>query len=218
MKLKVLVIVATYNERDSLPRLVECLEAIIPDSSILIIDDDSPDGTGNWAQTHAKTRSEFDVVIRKGERGLGSATVTGIRWGLEREFEFLVTLDADLSHPPERIPEMLELLQANPQVGVVIGSRYVPGGRIEGWPLKRKIVSRLTNWLGKYWLGLKVNDSTGAFRVYRSSELRKLNLDTIKAQGYGYLEELLFRLQRLSIGTSRISIDSRCSRNNSSSK
>ncbi len=193
---RLLIIIATFNEKENLPLLVTQLRELIPGVAILIVDDSSPDGTGKWAIGQAASCDDFFAIVRKDERGLGSATLAGFRWGLEHDFDYLATLDADFSHDPLSLVKLVETLKTDDQVGVVVGSRYVKGGQIQGWPIYRRVASRLVNWLSQFWLGLKTRDNSGAFRVYRASSLAQIELNSIQSQGYGYLEEILFRLQQ----------------------
>ncbi len=196
-----LIVVATYNERDNVSRLLERMFRVLPDAEVLVIDDNSPDGTGLWCQEVARTDSRVQCVIRKNVRGLGSATILGLKTGIEHGHELICTMDADLSHDPECLPKMIEAIdsESNDPRGAVIGSRYITGGKIVGWPLSRKIASRCTNALARIWLGLKTRDNTSAFRVYRAASLRRLDLNSIKSSGYGYLEEMVYKLQKLNI-------------------
>jgi len=193
---RLLIIIATFNEKENLPLLVTQLRELIPGAAILIVDDSSPDGTGKWAIEQAASHDDFFAIVRKDERGLGSATLAGFRWGLEYDFDYLATLDADFSHEPLSLVKLVETVKTDDQVGVVVGSRYVKGGQIQGWPIYRRVASRLVNWLSQFWLGLKTRDNSGAFRVYRASSLAQIELNSIQSQGYGYLEEILFRLQQ----------------------
>ncbi|MEZ6093124.1 MAG: glycosyltransferase [Pirellulaceae bacterium] len=194
---KCLLILATLNEFENLPALVEEIGKRLPSLSLLVVDDNSLDGTRPWLEARASNESKFQFIVREDERGLGSATLTGLKYGLNNGYELIATMDADLSHAPEDLARMFETIQRRSDVGVVIGSRYVSGGKIEGWSLFRKLNSRIVNGLTRYGVGLRVHDSTGALRIYRSSLLQKVDLDSVRNSGYGYLEELLFRRKRL---------------------
>ena len=192
---RVLVVVATYNEIENLPRLVERILAAVPSCQILVVDDGSPDGTGRWADAQAAQESRLRVVHRAGKLGLGSATILGMRYGIDHGFEVVVTMDADFSHPPERIPDLLATLESEGGCEVAIGSRYAAGGEIVGWPLHRRWMSRAVNTYARLTLGLPVRDCSGAFRAYRVSALAQLPPEAVRATGYAYLEEILFRLR-----------------------
>ena len=189
-----LIVVATYNEVENLPRLVEEIFEHAPDADLLVIDDASPDGTGQWCDERAKTEKRFTCLHRSGKLGLGTATIAGMRQAIERGYDAVVTMDADFSHSPVVIPKLRAGL-ADPDIDVVIGSRYVAGGAVEGWPLFRRIMSRGVNWYARLMLGLPVKDCSGAFRCYRAAALKKMDLAAIRSRGYAYLEEILWRLQ-----------------------
>ena len=192
-----LVVVATYNEIENLPRLVDEIFAYCPDVNVLVIDDNSPDGTGEWCDRRGAEDARVACLHRAGKLGLGSATVAGFRYALEREYEFVLTMDADFSHHPRYLPDLRGPVEtADSQVDVMVGSRYVPGGGIQGWPLHRLIMSRGINSYSRLLLGLKVNDCSGAFRCYRTSILRRIDLDEIRSRGYSYVEEILWLLDR----------------------
>ncbi len=193
-----LVVVATYNERGNLPGLLDRIWQAVPEAKVLVIDDNSPDGTGQWCEELAEREPRLAVKIRKGERGLGSATLLGLSEAVFSRLELVATLDADGSHDPAVLPTLVQCLEAgHQQVGVAIGSRYVPGGAIVGWPWHRRWISRLVNLWVRLLLGLKTRDNSGAFRVYRASWLERVQLERIRSNGYAYLEELLYRLHQV---------------------
>lgn len=202
-----LVVVATYNERENLPRLLERIWEGLPQASVLVVDDDSPDGTGRWCEQQAIQEPRLTVRIRRGERGLGSATLLGLKEAVEAGFEYVATLDADGSHDPSVLPAMVQRIEAGDQgLGVVIGSRYVSGGAIEGWPWYRLWISRLLNLWVRLILGLRTRDNSGAFRVYRTAALERVKLERVRSSGYAYLEELLYRLRQAGYGAEEIPI------------
>ena len=199
-----LIIIATYNEMENLPRLVENLRSNHPELDILVIDDRSPDGTGTWVRQSIQdcdSNSRFIYLIeRAGKLGLGSATIEGFNWALQRDYELVITMDADFSHHPDELYRLLEPFSPRPTEGenqspdLVIGSRYVDGGGIEGWPLYRKWTSRITNGFARTWLRLRSRDNTGAFRVYSAKILKRIPLSRLDS-GYAYLSELVWRIQ-----------------------
>lgn len=193
-----MIVVATYNEIDNLPRLVLQLTELLPKADILVIDDASPDGTGNWCESSLGKYPQMSVIHREHKLGLGTAAIVGFQYALERDYSCIATMDADLSHAPDSLLEMLEKLQspANEAVGVFIGSRYVAGGGTEGWPLIRRFASRCVNLFARLMLRLSTKDNSGAFRIYRRSALNRLNLSDLKSSDYAYLEEILWRLSR----------------------
>lgn len=189
--MRTLVAIATFNERENLPTLVDAVQAAAPEADVLVVDDNSPDGTGRWADDRAAEDPRLSVIHREGKLGLGSATITAFRWGLENGYDRIATMDADWSHPPEELPALLALSEA---ADVAIGSRYALGGKIEGWPLSRRVISRVMNRLARLLLRVPVKDSSGAFRVYQANALRRIDLDRISSSGYAYLEEIVWRL------------------------
>ena len=194
---RTLVAVATYNEIENLPRLVDEIFDNVPDVDILVIDDNSPDGTGRWCDKRAAGDSRLRCIHRERKLGLGSATIAGFRFALEEQYDLVLTMDADFSHHPRHLPEILRPFQEeNNKIDVNIGSRYVAGGGIEGWPLYRRLMSWSLNHYARILLSLRVRDLSGAFRCYRTDVLRKLDFEKIRSQGYSYLEEILWLLKR----------------------
>ena len=187
---RILIALATYNERDNLAPLVEAIRTTAPQADILILDDNSPDGTGAAADALAAQEPRIHVIHRPGKLGLGTAVLTIMRHAMERNYDWLLTMDADFSHHPRYLPE---LLQRKDQVDVMIGSRYVAGGGVENWPLSRRLMSRATGGLVRLLLGLPLRDTSGNYRCYRVSLLRRANLDHFVSQGYSFLQEVLHR-------------------------
>jgi len=194
-----LITLATYNERENLPRLVTDILAVAPDVDILVIDDNSPDGTGTWCDEAAAKEPRLRCLHRTGKLGLGTATIAGMRYALEHGYEFVLNMDADFSHQPQYIPALRAGMQprdGQPEVDVMIGSRYVPGGGVEGWPLRRHMMSRTVNFYARKMLGLNSRDCSGSFRCYRTAVLARLNFDAIISRGYSFQEEVLWHLSR----------------------
>ena len=189
-----LISLVTYNERENLPIMLEEIFQVAPDVDVLVVDDNSPDGTGDWAAEYQERDSRLKLIRRSGKLGLGTATLAAMRYAIENGYDYLLNLDADLSHPPRYIPA----LRAKAEEGfdVVIGSRYVAGGGIEGWPFYRRVMSRCINFYAQLLLGLKTKDNSGSFRCYRTKTLKKLDMEAIISHGYSFLEEVLFRLRR----------------------
>ena len=198
---KTLVVIATYNEIENLPTLVDQVQHHLPRADLLVIDDNSPDGTGRWCDERAQSDNRFHVIHRSGKLGLGSATICGFQYGLEKSYDLIATMDADFSHAPASLAEMLRTIEQseNSDCGLVIGSRYVKGGGIVGWPLFRHLSSRAVNLAARLLLRVPTYDNSGAFRIYRSSALKAVNIDKIQADGYAYLEELIWRIHRANI-------------------
>lgn len=186
----VLVIIPTYNERESLPTIVVRVRASTPAAHILVVDDNSPDGTGDLADALAASDDHVQVLHRTAKNGLGAAYLAGFRWGMSRGFDVLVEMDADGSHRPEHLPAMLDALQG---ADAVIGSRWVPGGGVVNWPRHRQWLSQGGNRYTQVMLGLGVSDATAGYRVYRRTALERMDLSTVSSQGYCFQVDLTRR-------------------------
>jgi dolichol-phosphate mannosyltransferase len=187
-----LVVIPTYNERDSLPRIVPMVLEQDPSLHVLVVDDASPDGTGEVAEELARAHpGRVHVLHRDAKEGLGRAYVAGFEWGLARPYARLCEMDADLSHPPERLPDFLEALE---EVDVVVGSRYV-GGRanVVNWPITRLFISVFGSWYARTITGLPLSDATGGFNMFRREVLETIQLDRIQSNGYSFQIELKYR-------------------------
>ncbi|MEM7315198.1 MAG: polyprenol monophosphomannose synthase, partial [Planctomycetota bacterium] len=190
-----LVCVATYNELENLPSLVEKIFAAMPDCELLVVDDNSPDGTGKWCDEYAKGDSRLRCLHRPGKLGLGTAAIAGVTYAIEHGYDLLVNLDADHSHDPAVIPTLVSMVREG-QCDVAVASRYIKGGRIEGWPLTRRLISKIVNGVARYGLGIPVRDTSGSFRCYRVELLKQIDWDKFQSSGYSFYEEVLFRLRR----------------------
>jgi len=190
----VLVVIPTYNERDNIGTIVKRLHAALPGVHALVVDDGSPDGTGQAADEMAAADERVHVLHRTEKAGLGAAYVAGFGWGLERGYEFLVEMDADGSHAPEDLPRMLD---AAANADLVIGSRYVTGGSVVNWPKSREVFSRGANLYSRIALGAPIKDITAGFRVYRAEVLRKLKLHNVASSGYCFQIDLSWRTHEL---------------------
>ncbi len=193
---RVLVVAATYNERETIAALIAGVLSAADDLQLLIVDDDSPDGTGTFALAAAESEHRLHVLVRRGRRGLGGAILEGFRLGSQRGFEIGLNMDGDLSHDPADIPRLLAAM--NPLGGraadVAVGSRRVPGGRTVGWPLSRHVVSRLVCWFTRWVVGVPVRDASSGFRAVRLALLDRLPGEF--ASGYAFFEELLWAVHR----------------------
>ena len=186
------VIVPTYNERENLPQLVEQLMMLGEAVRVVVVDDNSPDGTGGIADTlAARYPGRVDVLHRTGKQGLGTAYVAGFHQVLAGSAGLIATMDADLSHPVDRLPAMVA---AAVDADLVLGSRYVAGGATVGWSLPRRVLSRFGGRYARTVLGLPLNDLTGGFKVYRRAALSRLDLDHLRADGYGFQIETTWRV------------------------
>lgn len=187
---RLLVSLATYNERGNLQPLIEEIHKYVPDADILVLDDNSPDGTGQLANELAAKDPRIKVIHRPGKLGLGTAMLRIIEYAIEHDYELLQNLDADFSHPPRFLPAILAGMATN---DVMIGSRYVPGGGTENWPKIRLFLSRSVNTLVRFLFRMPVLDASGAFRCYRVSILKKAQLERTISRGYSFQQEVLFR-------------------------
>lgn len=189
-----LVIVPTYNEIDSLPRKVPLILDQDPRVEVLVVDDASPDGTGALADDLARQNPRVHVLHRAGKEGLGPAYLAGFRWGLERSYDVLFEMDADISHPPEALPRMIDLSGA---FDVVVGSRYVDGRvTVSNWPMSRLLVSYFGSWYARIITGMPVRDATGGFNGWRRRVLEAVDLDLVQSNGYAFQIELKYRAFR----------------------
>lgn len=193
---RALVSICTYNEIENLPRLVEEVECAAPTVDVLVVDDNSPDGTGRWCSQRAAEDARLTCISRSGKLGLGTAIVAAMRAAIQGDYDYLINMDADFSHDPAAIPRLLELAEGPARPDLVIGSRYSPGGRIEGWPWTRHAMSRAVNASARLLLGLRVGDCSGGFRCYRVEALRRVPLDELASRGYAIQEEVLWQLVR----------------------
>jgi len=190
---RTLLVLATYNERENLRALVEAIVALgLPELDILVVDDNSPDGTGQIADDLAAAHPNIHVLHRQGKLGLGTAHVAAMRFAIERGYDFVTTMDADFSHHPRYLPD---LLARKDDCDLVLGSRYVPGGGVRDWGRLRRLMSWGANAYVRLLLGLKPRDCSGAYKCYRVATLRRVDLDHILAKGYAFQEEITWRMQ-----------------------
>ena len=192
---RVLVIVPTYNERESIEEAAGRLFAASPEGlELLVVDDGSPDGTADVVRKLAQGRSDIHLLERAEKSGLGTAYVAGFRWALDRGYDAMVEMDADLSHDPAAVPALLAALEGS---DLVIGSRYVPGGKVENWGAFRKGLSRFGNIYASSWLRLGVKDLTSGFRAFRARALADQDLGTVATHGYAFQIEMARRIDRM---------------------
>ena len=185
-----LIIVPTYNELVNAPLLVRRIFKYIPESNILVVDDGSPDKTADAIRELQQEFPTLHLLERKTKLGLGSAYRLGFTWGLERGYEELIEMDADLSHRVRDLKKMIDAKELQPDVDLVIGSRWIPGGKTENWSRGRELLSRAANLYVRAMLGLRVRDSTAGFRIYSASMLKRLNMESIKSEGYSFQIEM----------------------------
>lgn len=189
----VLVIVPTYNERRNIEPIVEDILSQDDRIDILVVDDASPDGTGEIAERLARDSERVHVIHRSGKLGLGTAYVEGFRYALEREYQLVFEMDADFSHDPRHLPQFLELVE---EFEFVIGSRYTRGVTVVNWPMGRLLMSWLANWYARIVTGLPFHDLTSGFKCYRRDVLEAIDIDSIHSNGYAFQIETVFRAHR----------------------
>jgi dolichol-phosphate mannosyltransferase len=191
--MRLLVVLPTYNEAMNVEAMLRALRSIVPDAHVLVVDDASPDGTADKARDVADEMGQIFILRREGKSGLGAAYRAGFSWGLDQGYDTFVEIDCDFSHDPAALPSLLE---AAAHHEVVIGSRYVPGGRIPQWKRSRRLLSRGGNEYASLMLRLHVADSTAGYRVYSHSALRKIDYQSVRADGYGFQIEMTYRARR----------------------
>ena len=199
----ILVLIPTYNERANLSAIVSRLRGAVPEADVLVLDDNSPDGTGAVADQLAADDSQVAVLHRKSKEGLGAAYLAGFAWALERGYDVLVEMDADGSHQPEQLGTLLVALA---DADVVLGSRWVPGGSVVNWPLHRKALSVGGNIYVRVLLGMPIGDATGGYRAYRASALQTLDLQEVASQGYCFQVDLAWRAIRAGLSVVEVPI------------
>ena len=205
---RILISLATYNERENLPALVQEIHAIVPSADVLVIDDHSPDGTGELADELSRADPRVHVLHRPGKLGLGTAILAGVHYAFAHRYDLFVNMDADFSHHPRYLPALLAGMQKH---DVMIGSRYVPGGGVLHWPWPRRLMSGGINTLVRLLLRIPAHDTSGGYRCYRVAKLRQTNLDGLLSRGYSFQQELLYRCRQAgsSIGEAPIVFENR---------
>ena len=200
---RVAVIMPTYNERANIEAMVGRVRRAVPGADLLVVDDNSPDGTGEVADKLAAEDPHVHVLHRERKAGLGAAYIAGFHWALEEGYDVIVEMDADGSHLPEELPRLLDALAG---ADLVLGSRYVPGGTVVNWPKSREILSRGGNTYARLMLGIKIKDATGGYRAYRASTLRQIALDEVESQGYCFQIDLAMRAIRAGLTVTEVPI------------
>ncbi len=198
-----LIIIPTYNERENIERIVPAVHAEVPWAHVLVVDDNSPDGTGELADAMAAADDRIHVLHRSGKQGLGKAYLAGFAWALERDYERIFEFDADFSHDPKYLRPMLEAAESN---DMVVGSRYVEGGGTRDWGLSRRLISRGGGLYARAVLGVDIQDLTAGFICYRRQTLERLALDEISSTGYVFQIELKYRVHRLGLSIAEVPI------------
>lgn len=202
--MRTLVVVPTYEEAANITDLLQRTRAAAPDVDVLVVDDNSPDGTAKLAQALGDELGQIDVLVRREKAGLGTAYRAGFAIGIERGYDAIMQMDADLSHDPAAIPSLVDALRDG--VGLVIGSRYVPGGSIPNWPWHRRALSRYGNLYTRLALGMQVRDLTSGFRAWKASTLVGIDYETTHATGYLFQMEMAYRVERHDEGIAEVPI------------
>lgn len=203
MSSELLITVCTYNESENISALILDIRKSAPIADIVVVDDNSPDGTAQIVEQLAEHDSGLHLLLRTANKGLGASTVDAFQFGIARGYRYLLNLDADFSHPPKYIPDLVAAMET---ADVAIGSRYVSGGSISGWKWTRHVMSRCVNVYVHLWLGLKTKDSSGSFRCYHVSKLAEVDWNKTISQGYAFQEEVLYRCQRIGCSFEEIPI------------
>ncbi|CNF65104.1 dolichyl-phosphate beta-D-mannosyltransferase [Mycobacterium tuberculosis] len=190
---RVLVIIPTYNERDNIERIAARVRKAVPSVDVLVVDDASPDGTGDVADAMAEKDEQLKVLHRAGKDGLGPAYIAGFRWAAEHGYDVMVEMDADGSHQPEELPRLLAALV---DADLVIGARWVPGGKVRNWPKRREALSRGANTYARLMLGIPLHDATAGYRAFRAATLAKIGLEEVDSRGYCFQIDLALRALR----------------------
>ncbi|GAA1800749.1 polyprenol monophosphomannose synthase [Actinomadura chokoriensis] len=190
---RVLVIIPTYNERDNIERITARVRKAVPSVDVLVVDDASPDGTGDLADAMAEKDDQLKVLHREGKDGLGPAYIAGFRWAAEHGYDVMVEMDADGSHQPEELPRLLAALE---DADLVIGARWVPGGKVRNWPKRREALSRGANTYARLMLGIPLHDATAGYRAFRAATLAKIGLEEVDSRGYCFQIDLALRALR----------------------
>ncbi|MCB0961024.1 MAG: polyprenol monophosphomannose synthase [Acidimicrobiales bacterium] len=190
-----LVVIPTYQEAENVVDVLERVRAAVPEASVLVVDDGSPDGTADLAAEAAGRLGQVDVLRRTAKTGLGPSYRAGFAWGLERGHDVLVEMDADLSHDPEVLPELVGAVTSG-RADLAIGSRYVPGGSVPGWPTHRRLLSQWGNRYVGFMLRMPVRDATAGFRAYRREIIERIGLEQVRADGYGFQIEMAYEVHK----------------------
>jgi len=186
-----IVVIPTYNEIDNIERMIQAIFNVLPEISILVVDDNSPDGTAKKIKELQTEHSNIHLIERAGKMGLGTAYCEGFQYALNKGFDYIFEMDADFSHDPKELPNFLESIK---EYDLVLGSRYIKGVNVVNWPLQRLLLSYFANLYTQVITGLPVKDATGGFKCFRADLLRKIDLTSIKSNGYGFQIEMTYRL------------------------
>lgn len=205
MASKIIVVIPTYNELNNLPPLMERLLALEEQVDILVVDDNSPDGTGQWAQAQSSNNPRIHLLSRLQKKGLGRAYIAGFQWALEQDYDIIIQMDADFSHNPDDVPKLIAAVK-NQGAALAIGSRYIDGVRVINWPLRRLILSVGASYYVHWITGLPMKDPTGGFKCWHRKTLENINIQTVESNGYGFQIEMSHRAWRSGFRTVEVPI------------
>jgi len=200
---KAIVVIPTYNECENIEKMIHRLIELYPNIHILVVDDNSPDGTGKYVEDKSKEDDRIHVIHRAGKLGLGTAYVAGFKYVLERDYDYVVQMDADFSHDPKDVGRLLEAIEQN---DLVIGSRYIQGVNVINWPMSRLLLSYFASIYTRVITGMPVMDATGGFKCFKREVLEKLNLDKVKSNGYSFQIEMNFKTYKMNFKIKEIPI------------
>jgi dolichol-phosphate mannosyltransferase len=203
---RTLIVIPTYNEKDCVADIVRAVRAAVPSATVMIVDDNSPDGTGALADALAAGDAQVRVLHRAGKQGLGAAYLHAFRVALDEGWERVVQMDADFSHAPDDVPRLLAALEGGAGADLAIGSRYVAGGGTQNWGLLRRVISRGGGTYARMALGVGVHDLTAGFKAWKASTLRAISLDAVDARGYGFQIEMTYRVLRNGLRVAEVPI------------
>ncbi len=193
--MKVLIVIPTYNERENIEKIIEEIFKFVPYANILIVDDNSPDGTASIVEKLIKKDNRVNLILKEKKEGLGKAYKTGFRWGIERNYDVIIQMDADFSHSPEILPEFIKEIKSG--YDLIIGSRYLNGVSVVNWPIKRLLLSYFANVYARLFSGVPVRDLTGGFKAWKKEVLERLPWEKINAEGYGFQIETTFYAKKM---------------------
>jgi dolichol-phosphate mannosyltransferase len=189
--MKAIVVIPTYNESKNIIRIIDKIFSVHNEIDILVVDDNSPDGTGKLVKNKMEESNRIHIIERQGKMGLGTAYLAGFKYALDHGYDYIMEMDADFSHNPEEIPNFLKYIE---EYDVVLGSRYIKGVNVVNWPLKRLLLSYFANLYTRIITGMDVKDATGGFKCFRATALSKINFDEVKSNGYSFQIEMTYRL------------------------
>jgi dolichol-phosphate mannosyltransferase len=192
--MKSIVVIPTYNEKENIEKIINAVLSVVSEMNILVVDDNSPDGTGDIVSAISKEDQRIHLMRREGKMGLGTAYCAGFKWAIEKGYDYIFEMDADFSHDPKELPNFLKEIENH---DLVIGSRYKKGVNVVNWPMSRLLLSYFANLYTQIVTGIPIKDATGGFKCFRASLLSQIDLDKVKTNGYGFQIEMNYRIWKL---------------------